>query len=188
MSGPGPRHLSDAAFRPVDLSAVLADITTLEVDVVVNAANPSLAGGGGVDGAIHRAAGAEALHAACRALGGCQPGEAKATPAFALPAHWIVHTVGPVWRGGANGEEAVLESCYRSSFATAESLGARSMALPAISTGIYGFPPDRAAAIAVATLRSLRSAVVRRVLLVAFDEPTLAHYRRCLLPRAPAPS
>jgi O-acetyl-ADP-ribose deacetylase len=159
------------------LTAVLADITTMQVDAVVNAANRALAGGGGVDGAIHRAAGAATLGAACRALGGCEPGDAKATPGFRLPARWIVHTVGPVWRGGGRGEEAVLASCYRRSFEVAESLGAGSIAYPAISTGVYGFPSDLAAGIAVRTIRSLRSAVVREVLLVAFDPSTLAHYR-----------
>lgn len=163
-----------------DLVAVLADITTLEVDVVVNAANRGLAGGGGVDGAIHRAAGVETLRAACRTLGGCQPGDAKATPAFALPARFIVHTVGPVWRGGGQGEAGVLASCYRRAFEVAESVGARSIAYPAISTGVYGFPPDHAARIAVDTLRSLRSTVVQEVLLVAFDGATLGRYRRLL--------
>ncbi len=159
------------------LAAVLADITTLQVDAVVNAANRALAGGGGVDGAIHRAAGPAELRAACRRLGVCEPGDAKATPGFGLPARWIVHTVGPVWSGGARGEEAVLASCYRRSFEVAESLGARSIAFPAISTGVYGFPSERAAGIAVRTIRSLRSAVVREVLLVAFDPTTLARYR-----------
>ncbi len=177
--GAGPDAV-DRLARPVELTAVLADITTLEVDVVVNAANASLAGGGGVDGAIHRAAGADTLRAACRALGGCQPGASKVKPAFALPARWIVHTVGPVWQGGGRGEEEVLESCYLSAFAAAEALGASSIAYPAISTGVYGFPPGRAAGIAVETLRSLRSSVVRAVVLVAFDEPTLSHYRRRL--------
>lgn len=161
------------------IEALLADITTLEVDAVVNAANRALAGGGGVDGAIHRAAGST-LHAACRALGGCEPGDAKSTPGFGLAARWIVHTVGPVWNGGRSEEEAVLASCYRCSFEVADSLGARSLAYPAISTGAYGFPPDRAAAIAVRTLRSLRSAVVREVALVAFDQETLRRYGRYL--------
>jgi O-acetyl-ADP-ribose deacetylase len=162
------------------LIAVLADITTLQVDAVVNAANRALAGGGGVDGAIHRAAGASTLRAACRALGGCDPGDAKATPGFGLAARWIVHTVGPVWSGGARGEEAVLASCYRRSFQVAECLGARSIAFPAISTGVYGFPSERAAGIAARTLATLRSSVVREVLLVAFDSSTLGHYRRQL--------
>ncbi len=160
------------------LDAVLADITTLQVDAVVNAANRALAGGGGVDGAIHRAAGAATLRAACRALGGCEPGDAKATPGFGLRARWIVHTVGPVWCGGGRGEQDVLASCYRRSVEVAESLGARSIAFPAISTGVYGYPADLAANVAVRTVRSLRCVVVREVLLVAFDAPTLGHYRR----------
>ncbi|MGH9099941.1 MAG: O-acetyl-ADP-ribose deacetylase, partial [Acidimicrobiales bacterium] len=151
------------------LAALLADITKLQVDAVVNAANRALAGGGGVDGAIHRAAGAAALRSACRALGGCEPGHAKSTPGFDLPARWIVHTVGPVWKGGGRGEADVLASCYRRSFAVADSLGARTLAYPAISTGVYGFPAELAASIAVSTIRSLRSSVVGEVLLVAFD-------------------
>ena len=166
-------------IRTPTLTAVLGDVTTMHVDAVVNAANRALAGGGGVDGAIHRAAGAE-LRAACRTLGGCQPGDAKATLGFALPARYIVHTVGPVWHGGDHGERDVLASCYRRSFEVAESLGARSIAFPAIATGVYGFPPDLAAGIAVRTLRSLRSAVIREVVLVAFDPSTLSHYRRHL--------
>ena len=162
------------------ITAVLGDVTTMQVDAVVNAANRALAGGGGVDGAIHRAARAATLRAACRALGGCEPGDAKATPGFGLPARWIVHTVGPVWNGGGRGERAVLASCYRRSFEVAESLGARSIAFPAIATGVYGFPPEIAAGIAVRTLRSLRSAVVREVVLVAFDPSTLSLYRRHL--------
>ncbi len=183
MSTQGDRDAGAAGptgHRPPKLAAVLADITTLQVDAVVNAANRALAGGGGVDGAIHRAAGAATLRAACRALGGCEPGDAKATPGFRLPARWIVHTVGPVWNGGSRGEETVLSSCYRRSFEVAESLGAGSIAFPAISTGVYGFPSERAAEIAVHTLRSLRSAVVREVLLVAFDTSTLGYYRRRL--------
>ena len=166
-------------IRSPALTAVLGDVTTMHVDAVVNAANRALAGGGGVDGAIHRAAGPE-LRAACRTLSGCEPGDAKATLGFALPARFIVHTVGPVWNGGDHGERAVLASCYRRSFEVAESLGAVSIAFPAIATGVYGFPPELAAGIAVRTLRSLRSAVVREVVLVAFDPSTLSHYRRHL--------
>lgn len=162
------------------LDAVLCDITTLEVDAVVNAANAALGGGGGVDGAIHRAAGASELRAACRALGGCAPGDAKATPGFALPARWIVHTVGPVWRGGDAGEEEVLASCYRRSVAVADELGARSIAFPAISTGVYAFPLELAATVAVRTLSSLDPGCVERGLLVAFDRSTFGHYQRLL--------
>lgn len=161
------------------IEALRADITTLEVDAVVNAANRALAGGGGVDGAIHRAAGRAELQRACRALGGCDPGDAKATPGFALAARWIIHTVGPVWRGGGD-EREVLASCYRRCVAVADSLGARSLAFPAISTGVYGFPPDLAAAVAVGTLSSIEAGGVRRIVLCAFDAATLAHYERLL--------
>ena len=158
------------------IEAVLGDITTLEVDVVVNAANAALAGGGGVDGAIHRAAGAAELHAACAELGGCAPGDAKATPGFALAAAHIVHTVGPVWHGGTRGEAETLASCYRRALEVAEGLGARSVAFPAISTGVYGYPPDKAAAIAVGTVADADTSV-ERVLLVAFDRATYERYR-----------
>jgi len=158
------------------IEAVLGDITTLEVDVVVNAANASLAGGGGVDGAIHRAAGAAELHAACAELGGCAPGDAKSTPGFRLPATHIVHTVGPVWHGGGRGEAETLASCYRRSLELAAGLGARSVAFPAISTGVYGYPPDQAAAIAVSTVAGCDT-TVERVLLVAFDRATFERYR-----------
>jgi O-acetyl-ADP-ribose deacetylase (regulator of RNase III) len=170
----------------MDVRAWRGDITTLAVDAIVNAANSSLLGGGGVDGAIHRAAGPE-LVAACRLLGGCAAGDAKATPGFALPASWVIHTVGPVWRGGDHGEDDVLRSCYRRSLAVAADLGARSVAFPAISTGIYGFPADRAATLAVDTLRDAAPAVgdqVDEVVLVAFDAATLARYEALLSGRA----
>jgi O-acetyl-ADP-ribose deacetylase len=160
---------------PPEISAVRADITALEVDAVVNAANSRLAGGGGVDGAIHRAAGRAELTAACAALGGCDPGDAKATPGFRLPARWIIHTVGPVWQGGHQGEGEVLRSCYSRSLAVADELGARSVAFPAISTGIYGFPAEPAALIAVGALREAQTKV-ERAILVAFDENTLRLY------------
>jgi O-acetyl-ADP-ribose deacetylase (regulator of RNase III) len=162
----------------MELRAWQGDITTLAVDAIVNAANSSLLGGGGVDGAIHRAAGPE-LVAACRLLGGCGPGDAKATPGFALPASWVIHTVGPVWRGGGHGEDDVLRSCYRRSLAVAVEVGARSVAFPAISTGIYGFPADRAATLAVDTLRATAptvAAALDEVVLVAFDGATCARY------------
>jgi O-acetyl-ADP-ribose deacetylase (regulator of RNase III) len=160
----------------VRIEATKGDITRERVDAVVNAANAALAGGGGVDGAIHRAAGTKDLRAACAALGGCEPGNAKATPGFALAAHWIIHTVGPVWRGGDQGEEEVLASCYRRCLGVADEIGARSVAFPAISTGVYGYPPASAAAVAVATLRAA-STDVEVARLVAFDATTLQLYR-----------
>jgi len=158
------------------IEAVQGDITAEAVDAVVNAANSALAGGGGVDGAIHRAAGAKELRAACAALGGCATGDAKATPGFGLPARWIIHAVGPRYRDGRHGEPELLASCYRRSLEVADELGARSVAFPAISTGIYGYPPEEAATIAVDTIRST-PASVELVRLVAFDEATLRLYQ-----------
>ncbi len=163
----------------MEIVAVQGDITAETVDAVVNAANSSLAGGGGVDGAIHRAAGSAALRAACAALGGCGAGDAKATPGLALPARWIIHTVGPVWRGGNHGEPDLLASCYRRSLAVADELGARSIAFPAISTGIYGYPREAAARLAVDTLRAADTHV-ELVRLVAFDSDTLLMYQAAL--------
>jgi len=165
----------------VRIEALRADITTLEVDAIVNAANSSLLGGGGVDGAIHRAAGPELLQA-CRPLGGCEPGDAKATPGFRLPARWVIHTVGPVWSGGGRGEPEVLASCYRRSLEVAHDLGARSVAFPAISTGVYGYPADQAAEVAVSSVKATAGRLpdIEQVLLVAFDLTTLERYERLL--------
>lgn len=154
------------------------DITTLAVDAIVNAANQSLLGGGGVDGAIHHAAGPGLLES-CIPLGGCETGDAKATPGFGLPARWVIHTVGPVWHGGAAGEPELLASCYRRCLEVAGDLGARTVAFPAISTGVYGYPRREAAAIAVTTLRSA-AAAVEVATLVAFDDETAAIYQELL--------
>jgi O-acetyl-ADP-ribose deacetylase len=162
----------------VRIEAARGDITREAVDAIVNAANTSLLGGGGVDGAIHRAAGSDLLEA-CRQLGGCPTGDARATPGFRLPARWVIHAVGPVWRGGGRGEPDQLASCYRRSLEIAGELGARSVAFPAISTGVYGFPSEHAARIAVDIVRSART-TVELVRLVAFDDHTYGLYRQLL--------
>ena len=160
------------------VEALRGDITRLDVDAIVNAANSSLLGGGGVDGAIHRAAGPE-LVAECRMLHGCEPGQAKATKGYRLPARHVIHTVGPVWNGGGKSEAETLASCYRQSLRVAESLGVRTIAFPAISTGIYRYPREEAAEIAV---RETQGAVdlFDRIVLVAFDEETFELYRERL--------
>ena len=161
-----------------DLKVVRGDITKQHVDAVVNAANSSLLGGGGVDGAIHRAAGADLL-IACRDLGGCPTGDAKATPGFDLPARWIFHAVGPVWNGGHAGEPEKLASCYRRCLELAREHGVKSIAFPAISTGIYHYPKGPAAQIAAQVCRELADMCgVEKVEFVCFDEATAMTYER----------
>jgi O-acetyl-ADP-ribose deacetylase (regulator of RNase III) len=166
---------------PDRIEIVEGDITRLNVDAIVNAANQMLAPGGGVCGAIHRAAGPE-LAEACARLGGCETGEAKITPGFRLPARYVIHTVGPVWGGGESGEEVLLAACYRNSLALAAEHGLSTIAFPAISTGIFGFPPDRAARIAVATvLDSLRDGPsIRRVVFCCFGKESREHHETAL--------
>jgi O-acetyl-ADP-ribose deacetylase (regulator of RNase III) len=163
------------------IHAIKADITTLEVDAIVNAANTSLLGGGGVDGAIHRAAGAELLDE-CRGIGGCHTGEAKITKGYRLPAKYVIHAVGPVWSGGNHGEAKLLASCYRNSLKLAIDNHCRSIAFPSISTGIYGYPIEQAAAIAITTVRDeLKDETgIEEVIFCCYTHDDLEVYRKAL--------
>jgi O-acetyl-ADP-ribose deacetylase (regulator of RNase III) len=163
------------------IELVQGDITRLLVGAIVNAANSTLLGGGGVDGAIHRTAGPE-LKAHCATLGGCPTGQARITPGFRLPARYVIHTVGPVWHGGVDGEAELLASCYRNAFALASEHGVRTIAFPAISCGAYGYPKDAAAAIAVRECLAALGGTDRfdRILLVAFDDEMLTLYREAI--------
>jgi O-acetyl-ADP-ribose deacetylase (regulator of RNase III) len=178
MTQPSPAPLLSAEVERRRLDVVVADITTLDVDAIVNAANSSLLGGGGVDGAIHRAAGPELL-AECRMLDGCKTGSAKITRGHRLPARHVIHAVGPVWHGGTANEDELLASCYRTALALAGKHGLGSIAFPAISTGVYRFPPDRAARIAVGTVvKELADAPaeLQRVVFCCFNRNAAADY------------
>jgi O-acetyl-ADP-ribose deacetylase len=159
------------------IAVIQGDITEQKVNAIVNAANNSLLGGGGVDGAIHRAAGPELLEE-CRALGGCETGQAKITRGYNLPAQWVIHTVGPVWQGGNRNEDKLLAQCYRSCFALAEEYAIKTIAFPAISAGAYGFPLERATRIAVTEVKDFleRNATLEKVLLVCFSERAYQSY------------
>lgn len=163
------------------VEAILADITTLEVDAIVNAANNSLLGGGGVDGAIHRAAGPRLLKE-CRKLNGCKAGQAKITKGYNLPSKFVIHTVGPIWGGGSQNEDELLAGCYRNSLALAAQNDIGTIAFPSISTGAYGFPKERAAKIAVETVSDFisKNANIQKVLFICFDENTRKIYNKLL--------
>jgi O-acetyl-ADP-ribose deacetylase (regulator of RNase III) len=176
------RYSSRMICNGTRLALVTGSIAQLDVDAIVNAANSSLLGGGGVDGAIHRAAGPEMVFE-CRLLGGCRTGEAKITRGYRLPARHVIHTVGPVWRGGEHGEAELLASCYLASLRLAEARGLRTIAFPAISTGIYGYPRDKAAEVALRTVTKFLADAADRfetISFVCFDEATAAAYRRVM--------
>ena len=172
----------DGATGLTAIEVVVGDITTMPFDAIVNAANSSLLGGGGVDGAIHRAAGPDLVHE-CRLLGGCKTGQAKVTKGYNLPVSYVIHTVGPVWRGGDNGEPELLASCYRESLIAARGVGARSVGIPAISTGIFGYPVEQAAAVAVAAIREVLADNPNsfdRIALVCFSKQAEGVFREAL--------
>ena len=166
---------------PHRIEVLQADITSLDVDAIVNAANRTLLGGGGVDGAIHRAAGPELLEE-CRKLGGCPTGQARITKGYKLPAKWVIHTVGPVWRDGKHGEDELLAGCYRNSLALAEQNDVRTIAFPSISTGAYGFPMERAARIAVTEIKNVleRNSSIEKVVLVCFGRGAFEVHRQAV--------